>query len=218
MSRVNNSRKPCCKVCKDSGKSERDYSSHWPKDNSGNTICPTLLAQKCRYCGDNGHTVKYCKVLTTRNRSEDVVSKFENREKRIVEYNRDSKKIANTNNVAGRFDILMDQDSDADSPRTQKKAPVLECDKDEFPNLSNTLCTSIQIEHMSFVDALIKQVPLKRTEDTIISGMVSFKRTSKEMTEREKMAEIRRQDCFKGLNGLGWADMDSDDEYDVELY
>jgi hypothetical protein len=147
-----------------------------------------------------------------------VVSKFENREKRIVEYNRDSKKIANTNNVAGRFDILMDQDSDADSPRTQKKAPVLECDKDEFPNLSNTLCTSIQIEHMSFVDALIKQVPLKRTEDTIISGMVSFKRTSKEMTEREKMAEIRRQDCFKGLNGLGWADMDSDDEYDVELY
>jgi hypothetical protein len=30
---------------------------------NGDVCCPTLLSQSCRYCGGNGHTVKFCKVL-----------------------------------------------------------------------------------------------------------------------------------------------------------
>ena len=60
-------RLPFCKVCQDSGKSEKIYTSHYVKDRSGNVSCPTLLAQECRYCLKKGHTTKYCKVLEEKN-------------------------------------------------------------------------------------------------------------------------------------------------------
>jgi hypothetical protein len=55
---------PNCKVCRDAGKSEKECSSHWVRDKSGKVTCPILLSQKCRNCGKNGHTIKYCKVTT----------------------------------------------------------------------------------------------------------------------------------------------------------
>jgi len=52
-----------CKVCKDAGKTETVYTSHFVKDKSGKTICPTLLNQSCKYCRQSGHTVKFCSTL-----------------------------------------------------------------------------------------------------------------------------------------------------------
>ena len=52
-------KKPFCKVCMDAGKPEQVFTSHWVKDNQGAVCCPTLLAQKCRYCDQSGHTVKF---------------------------------------------------------------------------------------------------------------------------------------------------------------
>lgn len=52
-----------CKVCKDAGKTESEYTSHFVKDKSGKTICPTLLNQACKYCRQTGHTVKFCPTL-----------------------------------------------------------------------------------------------------------------------------------------------------------
>ena len=55
--------KKFCKVCQDAGKSESEYTSHFVRDSpgpNGKVICPTLLSQKCRGCGTNGHTYKYC--------------------------------------------------------------------------------------------------------------------------------------------------------------
>ena len=52
-----------CKVCKDAGKTETEYTSHYVKDKSGKTTCPTLLNQACKYCKQTGHTVKFCKTL-----------------------------------------------------------------------------------------------------------------------------------------------------------
>ncbi len=68
--------KPFCKVCKDAGKSEKEYTSHWVKSNdrlTGKTIttCPTLLAQECRYCRDFGHTAKYCQALADKKKYEE---------------------------------------------------------------------------------------------------------------------------------------------------
>jgi hypothetical protein len=59
----NQNNTPFCKVCKDAGKSIYEYSTHWVKTMKGDVCCPTLLTQSCRYCGNNGHTVKFCKVL-----------------------------------------------------------------------------------------------------------------------------------------------------------
>lgn len=63
----------CCKVCKDAGKPESVYRSHFPRetpDPNSRVVCPTLLATICTCCGKKGHTVKYCRVnLCSRSRS-----------------------------------------------------------------------------------------------------------------------------------------------------
>lgn len=62
------SAKPFCKVCFDAGKSEKEYTSHFVRslpDINGKTVlnCKTLLSTQCRYCGETGHTAKYCNVI-----------------------------------------------------------------------------------------------------------------------------------------------------------
>jgi hypothetical protein len=60
MSSIKSNNK-CCKVCRDAGKPESVVTSHFVKDSkNGVIVCPTLLATVCRYCKQNGHTVKYC--------------------------------------------------------------------------------------------------------------------------------------------------------------
>lgn len=61
-------KRPFCKVCHDAGKPESEYTSHWVKDLTGKTICPTLLNTECRYCYKLGHTAKFCNVLAKNNK------------------------------------------------------------------------------------------------------------------------------------------------------
>lgn len=61
-------KKPYCKVCHDAGKPESEYTSHWVKDLTGKTTCPTLLDTECRYCYKLGHTAKFCDVLAKNNK------------------------------------------------------------------------------------------------------------------------------------------------------
>lgn len=70
--------KPFCKVCKDAGKPESVYTSHWVRetpDIRSKVVCPTLLALECRYCHANNHTVKYCPVLKTKEKQDQEQSK-----------------------------------------------------------------------------------------------------------------------------------------------
>lgn len=66
-------KKPYCKVCHDSGKPEKVYTSHWVRslpDRQGKTTvtCPTLLATECGYCKQRGHTSKFCEALEQKKR------------------------------------------------------------------------------------------------------------------------------------------------------
>ena len=67
-SRQQQAKKPFCKVCLDAGKPEDVYTSHWVKDLSGKTICPTLLNTECRFCYKLGHTTKFCKEIERMNK------------------------------------------------------------------------------------------------------------------------------------------------------
>ena len=61
---------PFCKFCKDSGKSQREFSSHYPKDKpgkAGKVICPTILSNDCRYCHEKGHAKSHCPKLKAKN-------------------------------------------------------------------------------------------------------------------------------------------------------
>ncbi len=60
---------PFCKVCRDAGKTEKEYTSHFVKDQpgpNGKVVCPTLLNQACRICNKTGHTSSYCSQYRNR--------------------------------------------------------------------------------------------------------------------------------------------------------
>ena len=78
-----------CKVCHDSGKSEKEYTSHFTRENrdpNARIICPILKALECRYCFKSGHTVKYCPVLKNKKKyvKKEKVEKVEKTEKKEV--------------------------------------------------------------------------------------------------------------------------------------
>jgi hypothetical protein len=61
---------PFCKFCKDSGKTQQEFTSHYPKDKpgkGGKVVCPTILANNCRYCHEKGHAKSHCPVLKAKN-------------------------------------------------------------------------------------------------------------------------------------------------------
>jgi hypothetical protein len=243
MSRVNKVVvKPCCKVCKDAGKSAQEYGNHWPKDKDGVTVCPTLLSQQCRYCEDFGHTVKYCTVLARSNA--DAAKRHASKERlnriQAHEESQSSKKPVAFERMTGRFAMLMDDDSSDESPRspkrTQKKAPAQP--KEEFPALGGTwarrLTVAPEVAKTSFMEMAVKpkEVALaeKQTREeerlgrAIATGMVIIERGSQGviMTHPPKTAkqlekEKHLMDCFKGRNGKGWADVESDDEDEEEM-
>ena len=229
-------RKPCCKVCKDAGKSESEYGNHWPKDSNGKTVCPTLLAQDCRYCGESGHTVKYCKVLERDNAVKEKRQKQEERKNRVQAHEMASKPKSVAAPTSGRFAMLMDDDSD-ESPRSpkraEKKAPAPQ--KEEFPALNSSWTTrptaATPVAKVSFAEMATKskEVALseKKSRDeerlgkAISAGMVVIERgsegikmTSAPKTEAQIAREQYNYDCFKCKNGLSWADAESSDEED----
>jgi len=250
MSRVIS--KPCCKVCKDAGKSAHEYGNHWPKDNDGTTVCPTLLSQECRYCHVSGHTVKYCKVLEKDNalraKRERLVERVQKHAELEQARTKASKPTALVAPATGRFAMLMDDDDSDESPRspkrTQKKAPAPL--KEEFPALGGSWRKSSVapevVKKVSFMEMAVKpkEVALaeKQTREThaeeerlgraIATGMVIIERgshgivmtappKSANQMEMEREKAVHRAECFKGLNGKGWGDLDSDDEEEEAL-
>jgi len=61
---------PFCKFCKDAGKTQKEFTSHYPKDKpgkDGKVVCPTILNNECRYCHEKGHAKSHCGVLKSKN-------------------------------------------------------------------------------------------------------------------------------------------------------
>jgi hypothetical protein len=78
---------PFCKVCRDAGRPEKEYTSHYVKDQpgpNGKVVCPTLLNQACRICNKTGHTSSYCPQYRSR-REERYIEREPRREERYIE-------------------------------------------------------------------------------------------------------------------------------------
>lgn len=68
-------RTPFCRWCKDHGKSKQVYTSHYPRDLDGNTICPDILSQTCGHCQATGHTKGSCPRLAQQKRERRIQEK-----------------------------------------------------------------------------------------------------------------------------------------------
>lgn len=222
MKLVNAPRKPCCKVCKDAGKPESVFSTHWPKDAKGNTVCPTLLDQECRFCHEKGHTVKYCKELAKKIAQDEREKKQQQQQPRAEE---PKKQEPTKTTQQSRFAILMEDDDEVAASSAQPM-PM----KEEFPELGGTWTRRTQptpVEGVSFVamackprEVAIAEKQEREKELQSVQGMVAITPTPlpqpKEKSEAELAAKKKhRYECFRCVNGKSWADMDSDDEDDV---
>lgn len=107
-----NAKNPLCQVCKDAGKTEKEYTSHFVRDKPGPdgvTVCPLLLSLNCRKCGKKGHTFKYCKVNTEKKKETRLADKLA--EKPVVA------------KTQGKFDSLIES-SDEEGEEGEEKEPV----------------------------------------------------------------------------------------------
>jgi hypothetical protein len=67
--------KKFCKVCRDAGKSEKEYTSHFTNSvpgSKGITVCPTILSTECSFCHQRGHWASevYCPALKEKKRNQ----------------------------------------------------------------------------------------------------------------------------------------------------
>ena len=109
-------RKPYCKVCHDAGKSESEYTSHYVRtlpDKTGktNVTCPTLLNLSCRFCGKNGHTVKFCQEIANMKKTEERKKKAEEHQAKEA---REAKKESTTRRMTGFAALQIDSDEEED--------------------------------------------------------------------------------------------------------
>ena len=95
----NNSNSKFCKVCYDAGKEKSIYTSHFVKSSpiNGEVVCPTLKMLECRYCGEKGHTVKFCKVLIEKNNLKNTKKEKKEEEKELLSDD-DVVSVINNNN------------------------------------------------------------------------------------------------------------------------
>ena len=116
----NQNNTPFCKVCKDAGKTFAEYSTHWVKTMKGDICCPTLLSQSCRYCGGNGHTVKFCKVLE---KEQHAVQRNTNEKKfnEAKQITTTSTKVVNSTNAFASLYSSDDETSDEEQKKSKKR-------------------------------------------------------------------------------------------------
>ena len=56
-----------CPICKDWGKSEKIYTSHFVRasyDKNSPITCPTILGNVCLHCKKEGHFENFCPIKT----------------------------------------------------------------------------------------------------------------------------------------------------------
>lgn len=213
--------KPYCKVCHDAGKCEADYTSHWVKTKPGPdgvVVCPTLLAQECRYCHESGHTPSCCKKLERDNRERAKQDRERERGKRIEAVRIEAAKKPQTQvaKFGGGFAALGFDSSDSDESPRARARPV-----EEFPALCSAsrslLLDSAVPEAGSYASMASKskvQFELehsKKENERLRVQMQSLARS---------VPKVRAPKVYKPVAQRSWADdsdWESDDDEDVAV-
>jgi hypothetical protein len=231
MSSFNNKQqsKALCKVCQDAGKSEAEYRSHFTRESSdpkSKVVCPTLLAQECRYCFKKGHTVKYCQILKTKDQQVNVSKTTRNtvlEKKQVVP----SKKGKNMN----VFECLESDDEDQEEEEEQKQHMTItqsnkvnSISNEEFPALSSFKSRhhqSVPVQsgnYLAAISTVSKPVPtVEQAEQEIFEEIANKFGGKLIITKTNKYEPSPKQQTLKASE-MDWAalESDSDDEEESE--
>ena len=192
--------KPFCKVCFDAGKSEKEYTSHYPRSSpepTSKVVCPTLLSQECKFCGKKnaGHTASYCPELAKAKKEEVKRQKQQQQKAKKEEEAKkeeDAKK-KKTKKIANKFSALDDEDEEeeeqeqkqfntADFPQLSRgTAETKQANKQATPTTSNT---NVAMQLKSLFPELSVQTKFK-TETFINANAHQFKLVHKAEAEAQ---------------------------------
>lgn len=209
--------KPYCKVCHDAGKCEADYTSHWVKTKPGPdgvVVCPTLLAQECRYCHESGHTPSCCKKLERDNRERAKQDRERERGKRIEAVRIEEAKKKPQTQVAkfsGGFAALgFESDSD-ESPRPVEEFPAL-CSASRSLLLDSATPAGGSYANMAAKSKVQFELEQSKKEnERLRAQMQSLARS---------VPKVRAPKVYKPVAQRSWADdsdWESDDDEDVAV-
>lgn len=201
MSRNISVAKPFCKVCKDAGKTEVEYSSHFVKSEPGVmgiVVCPTLLAQACTYCHRTGHTVGYCEALKKQ-------QKIKNREQRIQNYESERVKIVEKKEAkpVNRFALLSEKDESKPIKVVSKPIKV-----EQFPVLREIVTKTAEPVTVSYANMAAKpaKAPIIANSDKscVCETYAISAPTVAEYVEKAYYREIVKK------NWADWSDSDEE--------
>ena len=203
--------KPFCKVCHDAKKSESEYTSHSVRSADGKVTCPTLLSQNCRYCHENGHTVKFCTILADKKKEEEHPKP----QMKKVEKKVNNHKQQNT------FAVLS---ADYESDNEEKKEKIQKNTKnikiqnkvEDFPSLGTSMKQAPQQKQIAFSYALMAS----KTIDEY--NMEQHERKIKERAQKRMMPPIvKTQSSFvkrSWVEMMDESESEGEDEYEDENY
>ena len=201
-------KKPYCKVCHDSGKSEKEYTSHWVKDLSGKVICPTLLTLECRCCYQLGHTVKFCPVNLNRNKQEERIAREAAKEARLVKEEARFAKEKEVKKPVNVYDLLDEDDESVDG--SDADFEVLDGSDVDFevldePNVTTwaSIAAMSKETNESAMEAEPSSLLLHLTKNALEKEKEVKKEVKKQVTK-----EVNKPSIFK----YSWADWPSDSE------
>jgi hypothetical protein len=217
--------KKFCKVCQDAGKPESEYTSHFVRDSpgpNGKVICPTLLSQKCRGCGINGHTYKYCPTVkenTREERKERKEQRWKQAEEKLIQSVKapqEKKEVKEIVVKSGKYaSILMSSSSDEedDTPTKKiahKKARILDEDEEVKVVSGNTYASRLLAPAPPKVAN--QKVKILEEDEVKKSEPVAEKR----ICSKEKKEEIRSLVMKVMTQKCAWDESSDEEEDDDE--
>jgi len=214
MSARNNSKvapKPFCKVCHDAGKTEKEYTNHFVKSEpgpNGKVVCPTLLAQECRFCFEAGHTAGYCPVIAANKKAEEKALRL------AVRKEKSQAPKPNVVKKPANVFALLGSDSDSDEPVSKKvinksninstkivsakpaAKPAAKEVKEEFPALPSNPKVATVVPTMSGYASVAAKMPEQYASEKYEQQMIanSMKRQMPPTIKKSQVAQQAAQD------------------------
>ena len=234
-------KKPLCKVCKDAGKTESEYTSHYVRSMpvysngiAGKTVvtCPTLLATECRYCQELGHTAKFCPVLEKNSKVKETVTEKYATNVKPIEKKRASSIFAM---LANEFDaddekevnqmsLVKQRISTITNKHTSVVIPSPESEAD-FPALQGSMQSSIHRQvKTGFATMVAKaKAPVEdKSYDKFITVLDTKRKSNFKHTliypeeEFEEIIEVVKSPLFKHQSWADYSDTESESELEME--
>lgn len=156
-----------CVVCKAAGKS--DNLGHFIRNDKGTVVCPTLLDQNCRHCGQKGHTPKYC-IIKKQEERQDRRATFQN----IVAA---TDKKTTKKNVGNAFGALDDDSSDDEDEDVKKPvSSAASVDKMTKEEMRQALCDILGVSRSRKGDATAIALAEPVSTASVVTPIVPVKR------------------------------------------